>query len=166
MIYPYYPNLNSKVLVWTKVYFIIIFACVNERQQPSSLAPQQSQRQSLCLEKNVNNLNDVFGILGELKKASSLFPDYVSNISYEAYTDDSRHAHHDDTSSSTAHGNKTQYYLTVTTLVSILTFVLIIMFLLAVLIRQQQNRIKTAGTWFPPIGPISADNVYSRIFTI
>lgn len=140
---------GSKGITWTKVYFILVFACV---QQPNSA------HASVCLENNVSNLNDVFGILGEFKKASALLPDYVSNISYEAYKSDVKPG----SSSSIGHG-KTQYYLTMVTLVSVLTFVVVVIFLLAVLVRQQQvvKRIK-APVWFPPV----TDNPYSKPTTL
>lgn len=113
---------------------------------------QISGENSLCLQNNVNSLNDVFGILGELNKATNLMPSYVSNISYEAY---SNSRPKEDLTINSAH-NKTQYYLTYVTLISVLVLVFVVGFLLNVLVRQQK-RVK-APVWFPPVG----DNPYSK----
>lgn len=107
---------------------------------------------SLCLENNVDNLDDVFGILSELKKASSLMPDYVTNISYEAYNADSRAPIGEDKSAQNAHS------VTFTLAISLLVLFVIIGFLLGMIVRQQMVKRVRAPVWYPPVG----DNPYSK----
>ena len=131
---------NENELTWTKVYFIIAFLCLFNRSQSS-----------LC---NVNDINDEFAILSEFNKASNIMPEYVKNITYEAYTSglDSRSE-----VLKQVNRNSVQYYLNYVTLISVFTLVLVISFLLNVLVRQQK-RIR-APVWFPPLG----DNHYSNL---
>ena len=87
MIYPFYSNntkqSSSSSTPWTKVYFIIIFACVYDDTF------YRNTNNSICLQNSLNNVNDPTEIVSELKKASnSLMPPYVSNITYEAYSAD------------------------------------------------------------------------------
>ena len=85
MIYPFYSSNNSsrQTSPWTKVYFVIIFACVYDETF------YRSTNNSICLQNSLSNVNDPAEIVSELKKASgSLLPPYVSNITYEAYSAD------------------------------------------------------------------------------
>lgn len=174
MIYPFYPSsgdsnkqslINGKgssSQVWTKVYFIIIFACVFDNSATSAVAPTNSpltQQGSLCLQNNVDNLNDVFGILNELKKASDLMPNYVSNISYEAFSDSFKRGDIHDSSSNVNRPSSADS--TLTTVLSICLSISLltgISLALTVLIRQQHAKRVKAPVWFPPI----SDEHYSQ----
>lgn len=154
MIYPYVPESSASArkspaskTTWTKVHFIIMFACIYGGDK------QQTTTKSLCLENNVNNLDDVLGILSELKKASSLMPDYVTNISYEAYNADSRAPIGGDKSAA-----QNAHSATFTLAISFLVLVVIIGFLLVMIVRQQMAKRVRAPVWYPPVG----DNPYSR----
>lgn len=129
--------MKENELTWTKVYFIIAFLCLFNRSQSS-----------LC---NVNGINDEFAILSEFNKASNIMPEYVKNITYEAYTDSRSEVLKQE------NRNSVQNYLNYVTLISVFTLVLVISFLLNVLVRQQK-RIR-APVWFPPLG----DNHYSNL---
>jgi len=152
MIYPFYSSKQHESLnqAWTKVYFIIIFACVYDE------AFYKSVNNSICLQNSLNDKNDPSEIVSELKKAAtnSLLPTYVSNITYEAYSSDSKKRKNepsDNTSSKEDHRSDTLS----TTLVIILAIGLLIGISLAltVLIRQNaatKRMIIKAPIWYPP----------------
>jgi ankyrin repeat protein len=175
MIYPFYPNLNSttditKRTVWTKVYFIIIFACVgidSPNMQVNSKEPHVSRvndgSSQLCLQRNVNNMNDVMGILNELNKWTRQLPDhkYISNVSYEAYADSLRRGQPTPTIGSDEWDESSKRRQPIfgnltTFLVTCLILLLVgIILALAVLIRQNAKKLKSAfiktPIWYPPM---------------
>lgn len=164
---------SSTNIAWTKVYFIIIFACIfdqNNQQkshEPSSVGPTSgpqddrplnANNRTLCLQNSVNNnLNDVLGILGELKKASNLMPNYVSNISYEAYSDSSRRNNNNNDVN-----KKTESTLTTVLAVGLLVFMVFCIGGGAGVIYKQNagRRVIKAPVWKIPIN----DNNYSRFY--
>jgi hypothetical protein len=151
MIYPFYSSKQHESLnqAWTKVYFIIIFACVYDE------AFYKSVNNSICLQNSLNDKNDPSEIVSELKKAAtnSLLPTYVSNITYEAYSSDTKkrkNEFNDNTSNKDHHSDTLS-----TTLVIILAIGLLIGISLAltVLIRQNaatKRMIIKAPIWYPP----------------
>ncbi len=151
MIYPFYSNKQQEKTPWTKVYFIIIFACVYDETL------QKSANNSICLQNNLSDMNDPSEIVSELKKAAtnSLLPTYVSNITYEAYSSDSKKKKNeiDDTfpNKDTRNNNDTWS----TTLVIILAIGLLIGISLALTVLIRQNAITKrmmikAPIWYPP----------------
>ena len=139
MIYPYeYSSAasESKKLLWTKVYFIIIFACIDD--------PNGKSSSNLCLN-DLNNLNDVFNFVSKLKQATNL-PNYVSNITYEANEIKSS----GDRMPTTAVNNNNNNPLIIICIV--VTILVIIILLLGMIVRQQQikQRLIKAPIWFPP----------------
>jgi len=135
MIHEFRPHNSPSETVWTKVYFILIFACLHV------------QTNSLCLQSKVNDLNNNAEILKAMQQNANLLPNYISNITYEAYS-----------SKAPTHGTNTlqnpDSQLT-TVLVICLAISLLVGISLAftVLIRQNATR-KTvkAPVWFPPPG--------------
>ena len=154
MIYPFYSNKQQEKLSgrpWTKVYFIIIFACVYDETL------QKSSNNSICLQNNLSDVNDPSEIVSELKKAAtnSLLPTYVSNITYEAYSADSKKKKNeiDDTFSNKDARNTNDTWST--TLVIILAIGLLVGISLALTVLIRQNAITKrmmikAPIWYPP----------------
>jgi len=151
MIYEYYPHVNSRV-AWTKIYFIIIFACLL-KQHPTELnsQPPNSITHSICLENNIENLNDAFQILTELKKSSSLLPNYVSNISYEAYKTDAINKHANSNSEDSFHTNDSSRISTSVVICLAIVILAAITLILGILLRQNIVKKVKAPIWFPPV---------------
>lgn len=147
MIYPFRPeNSSSSNQLWTKVYFIFISACIQHENNGQLNNKWNETTKSLCLQNNVENLNDVSQVLEQLKKASDLYPKYVSNVSYEAYSDSKRSDNVDQFSprpSADSTLTLTLCFLSVALLVGISLALTVII--------KQQRRVK-APVWFPPIG--------------
>lgn len=163
MVYSFTPDKSSKKMVWTKVYFIIIFACIYDSDQVEKNKITESLLPSkMCLQNKVNDLNDNDEILNELQKNSNLLPEYVSNITYEAYT-----SGHEikDTSETERPGVHTRSDSNLTTvLIACLAISLLVAISLAftVLIRQNAKKVK-APVWFPPPAPGNENCDYETI---
>ena len=159
MVYPYYPNgrNESNETPWTKVYFVILFACLYDSNKLEAAGGQQPH---MCLQNKVNNVNDHAQILNEMKKASVLLPNYVSNISYEAYSTNRRV----DQGLTDPRVHPVESTLT-TVLVICLAISLLIGISLAftVLIRQNAKKVK-APVWFPPPAPSSGHDAGDRVY--
>ena len=152
MIYPYYPNHTQSETAWTKVYFIIIFACVYD-ENASKMANSGDR---MCLQNSLNDVNDTSEIVNELKKVSTqLMPAYVSNISYEAYSSDSKRRKNtpgDDTSSVNRENSSAALSTTLVVCVAI-SLLVGISLALTVLIRQNavaKRMMIKAPIWYPP----------------
>lgn len=135
MIYPYeYDNKNT----WTKVHFIIIFACIDQNGQINNQASNHD-----CIT-DLSSSNEIFNFVNKIKDSSNL-PNYVSNITYEAY----EVGKNDRTNDNIKGLNTNTSIIVVGIVISVL---LVIIILLGMMIRQQQ--IKTlikAPVWFPPM---------------
>lgn len=158
MIYEYYPNANNKV-AWTKIYFIIIFACLVKQPETNN---QVHKPNSICLENNIENLNDGFQILNEFKKSSNLLPNYVSNISYEAYKTDTNRQHdttrqYDDEN---FHSNGSNVSTSVVICLAIVILAAITL-VLGVLLRQNAVKKVKAPIWFPPTSDNGPNSEYA-----
>ena len=160
MVYSYYPNgrNESNETPWTKVYFVILFACLYDTNKLEGAAA--GQQPHMCLQNKVNNVNDHAQILNEMKKASVLLPNYVSNISYEAYSTNRRV----DQGLTDPRVHPVESTLT-TVLVICLAISLLIGISLAftVLIRQNAKKVK-APVWFPPPAPSSGHDAGDRVY--
>ena len=141
MIYPL-PKADQ---TWTKVYFVIIFACVLDQSELPAQLNANNSSTSLCLFSNANNQTE---ILDQFSKMSNLLPKYVNNITYEAYSDRRRPA--DDANAKTKHDSSTVS----STLVIFMAVSLLVLISLVSLVLIRQKRVK-APVWFPPLG----DNV-------
>ena len=143
MIYPYeYPTMpaeDKKSLLWTKVYFIIIFACIDNQQSLSNTHGKSSG--NLCLN-DLNSLNDILNFVTKLKQATNL-PNYVSNITFESRKGELPAS----TQQPLATNNNPMIIVCV--VVSILVTIIL---LLGMIVRQQQikQRLVKAPIWFPP----------------
>jgi ankyrin repeat protein len=124
MIYPY---AYKPAVTWTKVYFIVIFTCVDE------LANAQAANRSTCFNDFINNI-----------KHSPNLPDYVTNITYEA----NEIRGNDVRPLQPAVTNNT----TIIVVCVIIGVLLTVIVLLGMIVRQQQakQRIR-APIWFPPM---------------
>ena len=142
MIYPYEYSADKKSLLWTKVYFIIIFACIDGQSQQSS--DEGKSTGNLCLN-DLNSLNDIFNFVTKLKQAANL-PNYVSNITYEANEMKSSGSSIQPPLSSTPNNSP------LIIICVVVTILVIIIFLLGMIVRQQQirQRLIKAPIWFPP----------------
>lgn len=154
MVYPFHSNNSNSNSIWTKVYFVFISACI----QNDFLSISSNETRPLCLQNNVNNLNDVNEVLNEIKKSSNLFPKYVSNVSYEAYTDSSKRNEFDE-----SRRNSQNSGVTNTMLIFSIAVLFAISLALIVVIMQNTKKIK-APIWFPPLNDLANTNEKSNTY--
>ncbi|CAF0801479.1 unnamed protein product [Brachionus calyciflorus] len=156
MIYPFKSS-NQTSQIWTKIYFIFISACI--QQSDFGLEQFVNTTKSVCLQNAVNNMNNVNEVLDEIKKASNLFPKYVSNVSYEAYTNTGKKNFDE-------FNPREKADTTLTTTLCILSIALLVGISLALtVIIRQQKRVK-APVWFPPVSDNSNEKFDSNIKTL
>ena len=131
---------------WTKVYFVIIFACVYD--SPHSITNQRvaaaaAESTSICLQ------NDTSKVVSELRNAQQL-PSYVSDVSYE-------YQRRDDNVIGMGKPSQLRSFMSNQTLVmmcmSLLVLVAVSVTLYNVLVSQNGARRVKAPVWFPPPPP-------------